>query len=489
MYYSYIGKGTIFVYMTTIDADGFACLKKIALLGALSGPVKVSTQILGEMLEISQQTASRRLQTLEKSGMVSRTADMDGQYILVTPVGEEYLRREFSELCKIFGESDFREIHYMDSERASEIFSPVHSAKEGTWVGDKSPNVVIFIVESLAQEYIGAFNDYQCYTPYLDSLINNGLSFKDGFCNGNKSIDAMPSVLSSIPMMKEHIVLSRYSIDEIGSIAKELGEMGYSSAFFHGAPNGSMGLEAYANSVGFEKYFGMNEYVDDSRFSGKKDFDGTWSIWDEEFLQFYALKMSELQEPFITSVFTASSHHPFVVPERYKDTFSEPGHPMYSCIRYLDYSIQRFMETSSAQPWFDNTIFVFTADHTNYSERPEYADALGAHRVPVVFFDPLGRLPRGRMDKIAQQIDIMPTILGITGTTRDYIAFGKDLFDDDSGSWAVFYKDGYRLVSDKGEILFDGMTDPQDTTENIDFLKAFIQQELERIVQDELVIK
>ena len=88
--------------MSVIDAEDTACLKKLALLGGITGPVRISTQVLGDMLGISQQTASRRLQSLERKHMVTRTADSNGQFVLVTQEGEEHLRREFSEFCKIF---------------------------------------------------------------------------------------------------------------------------------------------------------------------------------------------------------------------------------------------------------------------------------------------------------------------------------------------------------------------------------------------------
>jgi len=94
--------------MDSLDAEGIACLKKLALLGALSGPIKISTQNLGDMLGTSQQTASRRLLFLERAGMISRTADMNGQFVLVNALGEEQLRREFAEYCQVFDASNIR---------------------------------------------------------------------------------------------------------------------------------------------------------------------------------------------------------------------------------------------------------------------------------------------------------------------------------------------------------------------------------------------
>ena len=412
-------------------------------------------------------------------------------------------------LIRTAGKTTFANPAYFTEEQLDALYSPLHTS---TVPADStlthSPNIVILIVESLAQEYIGAYNDYPCATPFLDSLIGVSLSFEQSFCNGRKSIDGMPSILSSIPMFVEPFFLTSYSLNNVSSIAGELNRCGYSTAFFHGAENGSMGFQAYARTSGFQRYYGRSEYKNDSRFHGDADFDGTWAIWDEEFLQYYALTMSELRQPFATAVFTASSHHPFNIPERYRDSLAAPGHPMHTCIRYVDHALRQFFATVQRQPWFKNTLFVITADHTNVTEHPEYQTALGLYRVPLIFFDPSGRLPRGRQHGIAQQIDIMPTLLGLVGYNKPYIAFGIDLLHTPPDStWAVNYNNGvYQYVRDSTLLQFDGtrmvgrynfLADPllqhnladEEVPEapRLDHLKAIIQSYMQRMMENRLV--
>ena len=324
-----------------------------------------------------------------------------------------------------------------------------------------SPNVVVLIIESMAAEYMGFYNDYPGYTPFLDSLAAHSLTFTHAFSNGRKSIDAMPSILSGIPMFVEPFVLTPYSLNRVSGIAGELAKVGYTTSFYHGAANGSMGFEAFARTSGFAHYYGRNEYNADPRFGGDSDFDGTWAIWDEPFLQFFALSLSETKQPFMAALFTASSHHPFRVPDSFlasQDNAPTPGHPMYTCIRYTDYALRRFFETASRQPWFENTLFVITADHTNHSEVPAYQDALGPFRVPIIFYDPSGRLPRGRYDCVAQQTDIMPTLLGALAYPNPYIAYGVNLLATPPDStWAVHYDNGiYQYVREDYLLTFDG---------------------------------
>ncbi len=386
-------------------------------------------------------------------------------------------------LIRSIGKNVFTVPDYFKSEQEMErIYSPVHAGARGASDSSSSSgtsstrstrstsssrdssfsrkNVVVLIVESFGREYIGALNKgleggkYRGYTPCVDSLISKSTTFRYSFCNGRKSIDGMPSILSSIPMFVEPFILTPASMNDYTGLAGILGAEGYETAFFHGAENGSMGFQAFAYKTGFKHYFGRTEY---EAAKGTNDFDGTWAIWDEPFLQYYAEEMGKLKEPFMTAVFTASSHHPFVVPEQYKAQYPEEHLPIQKCIRYTDMAIGKFFETASRQPWFENTIFVLTSDHTNMSDHAEYQTDLGGFCSPIIIFDPSN--PVGEIqDKIAQQIDILPTILGMLGYQKPYFAFGIDvLHTPKEETWAVNYLNGiYQYVAGDYVLQFDG---------------------------------
>ena len=428
-------------------------------------------------------------------------------------------------MLRTIGKKAFTNPQYFPKEELDDIYSPLHNASAGTQetadsLGTKTfnalhgHNVVVLIVESFGREYIGKYNEtldgghYKGYTPFIDSLYDKCISFDYTFCNGRKSIDGMPSILSSIPMFIEPFFLTPASMNKVSGLAGELKNEGYYSAFFHGAENGSMGFQAFARATGFDDYFGRTEYDNDKRFDGNADFDGTWAIWDEPFLQFYATKMSEMKEPFVTAVFTASSHHPYVVPDKYKATFKEEGNNViHKCIRYTDYSLRKFFETASRQPWFKNTLFVITSDHTNLSDHEEYQTDLGVYGSPILIYDPSGTLPAGRRHCIAQQIDIMPTVLHCLGYSKPYVAFGKNLMQTkDEDTWAVNYNNGiYQYVKGNYILQFDGQTTKavydikndwlmtrnlkdkvKEQTEMERELKAIIQSYMERMADDSL---
>ena len=421
-------------------------------------------------------------------------------------------------LIRTIGKNVFTIPAYFENEADMEaVYSPVHHpisprfSRDSRISSDSSftrKNIVVLIVESFGREYIGALNKdleggkYKGYTPYVDSLINKSTTFRYSFCNGRKSIDGMPSILSSIPMFVEPFILTPASMNDYTGLAGLLAKEGYETAFFHGAQNGSMGFEAFARKTGFQKYFGRTEY---EAAHGTDDYDGTWAIWDEPFLQYYANEMSKMHEPFMTAVFTASSHHPFVVPEQYQKIFPEEGLEIHKCIRYTDMAIGRFFETASRQPWFNNTIFVLTSDHTNMSDHAEYQSDLGGFCSPIIIFDP--SQPEGKTeDKIAQQIDILPTILGMLGYSKTYLAFGIDVLNTPAeDTWAVNYLNGiYQYVKYGYVLQFDGQqtktvyrlddrlmknnlkgkTDVETKMERE--LKAIIQQYMERMKHNRL---
>ena len=432
------------------------------------------------------------------------------QYVNQPNQGAIVLNTPFS-VIRTIGKTTFVDPHYFPPEQLETIYTPL-SCNDTTLSSTEFPrkNIVVLIVESFGREYIGYYNKqldngtYKGYTPFIDSLLQHSLTWQRTYANGRKSIDAMPSILTSIPMFVEPFYMTGYALNRTNSVASLLTPFGYTSAFFHGANNGSMGFENFAASIGFQHYYGRNEYNSDSCFGGNADFDGTWAIWDEPFLQYYATMLSDMHEPFVTALFTASSHHPFNIPDSYKELYPEEELPIHKCIRYTDNALRQFFATASRQPWFKNTLFVITSDHTNQSNHPLYQTSIGLFSVPILFYDPSGNLPIGVMPGVAQQTDILPTLMGILHYPYPFVAFGQDLLATHPDStWAVNYSGGiYQLVSRDTLIQYDGhnITNsfdlnsdpllkkplPSTNPHTLTLLQAIVQQYMSRMIQDHL---
>ncbi|MDY2828227.1 MAG: LTA synthase family protein [Sodaliphilus sp.] len=355
--------------------------------------------------------------------------------------------------------------HYMTLDQMAKTYQPIITPKpDSLSLGKK--NVVILIMESMGKEYIGSLNPtlegghYKGYMPFVDSLVAKSLTFKYSYANGRISMDAMPSVLSSIPMFVEPFFLTPASLNKVSGVASMLAPKGYYSAFFHGGHNISMGFGAFAHAIGYKDYFGLNEYCKSPKYHGMDDFDGKWAIWDEPFFQFTLDEMEHFKQPFVTTVFSASSHHPYKVPAQYANVYREEGGlPIHKCIRYTDMALRKFFERAARQPWYKNTIFVIVADHTNLNKHAEYKTDLGLYSIPILFYTPDGSIKPGmRTDVIAQQIDIMPTLMHLLGYDKPYVAFGSDLLSTPpQDTWAVNYNNGiYQYLKGDYMIQFDG---------------------------------
>ena len=424
-------------------------------------------------------------------------------------------------IIRTFNKKPFITPNYMTEKQALKYFNPYH--KGVTDKEFKPMNVVVLIMESFGKQHFGFYNEhlrpggYDGFTPFLDSLmVNSALTFEYSYANGRKSIEGMPSILSGIPNFVESFFLTPASLNELSGLAQELTEnKGYYSAFFHGAMNGSMGFEAFAHSTGFKDYFGRTEYNDDPNYNGDDDYDGTWAIWDEEFLQFYCDRMNEMKQPFMTSVFTASSHTPFALPERYKGVFPKGDHPIQECVAYSDNALRNFFNKAKRQPWFNNTLFVITSDHTSGQVDPLYSTSLGYFDVPIIFYAPSDSTLRGYdKEKIVEQTDIMPTVLSYLGYDLPYIAFGEDIFSTPANStYAIHWLNGseeYQMVYGRFVTNFDGEkvaaaydyrndpllkrdikdTMPQDTLQYMENkTKSIVQQYMQRMNDNQLIVK
>ncbi len=453
----------------------------------------IATLIVGGIRGGDFAKSTRPINILDASRHVKKVAQSD--VVLNTPFA--FIRTLFSNGFAIPNYKDISE---------TLILEKVKPIKQYYNNPSKKPNIVVFILESYGREYIGAFNKgknipgYKSHAPFLDSLSKHSLIFTNAFANGRQSIHGMSSVLAGIPSFKDAFTSSPYPKQKIESLVSTLKSEGYSTSFFHGAANGSMGFLGFSNILGIDNYFGRTEFNND------KEFDGFWGIWDEPFLQFMKKKLDIQKQPFFATVFTVSSHEPYIIPTKYKNKFKEGGVPIHKCAEYTDYALQQFFKEAKNEPWFQNTIFVMVADHTNQIYYDEYQKQINRFAVPIIIYQPNSKYVGVDTD-YAQQIDIYPTILDMIGYKKPFRSFGRSLLDkkdstpfviNSTGTIYQFLKGNYICTFDGTNVLGyykkedTGLTNNLIKTKTPEMkelevsCKAFIQDYMDRVVNKKL---
>ncbi|MBK8709228.1 MAG: sulfatase-like hydrolase/transferase [Flavobacteriales bacterium] len=375
------------------------------------------------------------------------------------------------------------------------------------------PNVVLIILESFSALYSQELAGGDGYMPFLDSLMRQGLNFTNAYANGRRSIDGIPAILASMPQwMSEAFITSPYASLPFTSMANLLAAEGYHTSFYHGGRNGTMGFDGFANSAGFARYMGLNEYP-----TRDTDFDGHWGIRDHPFLQFHAQELAKEPQPFFSTVFTLSSHHPYELPEEDAEHFAGGTQPIHPTLRYTDDALRAFFTTARTMSWFENTLFVITADHTADLERTgSQGNKPIDYWVPLLYYSPKptvdweertwdrqfeGITPK-RTDRVTQHIDILPTVMHLIGYDKAFFSYGHDALGPDKAR-AIWSNNGlFSITSASEQVRYDGKqvlgviplqegndTHPTSTEELVFDLQAAIQQFNHHMLRSELVYK
>ncbi len=383
-------------------------------------------------------------------------------------------------------------VSFMSEQEADHLWPVVHAPMPAAVPDSSRPNVVVIILESFSAAYSGLLNGTgRGHMPFLDSLMQQGIWHQRAYANGRRSIDGIPAVIASMPkMMGEAFITSPYATTPITTLPGLLAAEGYATSFFHGGHNGTMGFDAFARSAGFQRYVGRNEYPD------SRDDDGVWGIRDRPFLRFIARELEREPSPFMSCIFTLSSHHPYHLPPEEAARFEGGELPIHATLRYADDALRDFFRDAQGMDWYRNTLFVITADHTADLERNgQESGSAFDHWIPLAYFRPGHIAPR--MDaRTTQQIDILPTVLDLIGHHRPYFAFGSSslrheripaAITEGNGTWMII-TDSLQLRSDGQRVLWqDGRPDKDGEAHRT--LQAAIQQFNTHLLRRSLAVK
>ena len=362
-------------------------------------------------------------------------------------------------LIHSFGKTSLQMPQYMTDEEIKN-HTPLYQYSNNTQQDPKPYNIVYLIVESFGKEFIHFFNkDLPNITPFTDSFLQQGYLFTQAHANGMRSSQGIVCATSGLPiLMQDPFMFSSYSQNKIIGLPGYLSKIGYSTAFYHGGKNGTMNFDKFTKAIGYEVYFGKREYDSLYPDSAQAHYDGDWGVWDKPFFIEAIKQIGQQKQPFFATYFTLSPHHPFKTPSDYivKD---ENHSQIQRSINYTDEALRLFFETAQKEPWYNNTLFIITGDHMNPPQTPAYATRATRYQIPILFFHPKDTSLRQKVDnRLAQQIDILPTILRYINYPYDFEAFGQDLFNTTMPQNYAYTFDGgiYQIMDEEHILLYDG---------------------------------
>jgi phosphoglycerol transferase MdoB-like AlkP superfamily enzyme len=359
------------------------------------------------------------------------------------------LSNPFCIIRTISRSKDIPNLHYFTNEVAQAMAPTTHSSIDfDAHDIDRKTNVVIIILESFGKAHLKGFSDQfkpgqQTNTPFIDSLMGHSYVFTNAFQNGRRSVDALPAIWASIPSFKNHFLSLPNAVSTYHALPHCMEEMGYSTAFFHGGVRETMGFVSFGKTAGIDNFYMREDYESEM---GTDDFDGKWGIWDHKFMPYLHKKLNVMSgqgKPFFATFFSLSSHHPYAVPDDLANKFTEGTLPIHRVIRYSDYALKEFFNSIKNEPWYNNTLFIITADHSSGADSKKFSKQPYEYSIPLMFFKP-GSSFVGVDDRVIQHMDVMPTLLGMLDYDKPYFAFGADHFNPEQskGHFAINFANG-----------------------------------------------
>jgi len=327
-----------------------------------------------------------------------------------------------------------------------------------------TPNICLILLESFGKEVTG-LNDVglESWTPFLDSLSKESINFQRAFANGTRSMDAIPSLFLGVPSwIDKPLITTDFLNGHQHSLLKIAKKQHYETSFFHGADCESMNFQKFLKSIGLQHYYCQSNVIDPSN-----DCKSTWGIHDHCFLDFFHQQLQQQKQPWLSTFFSLSSHHPYDIPDSFQYLKGAKS-SVEKSIRYTDASLQLFFQKIQKEPWYDNTIFILTADHSGKNNHRKYYLSQGMFEVPLLIFSPSYFSPN-KYTHLVNHTDIYTAILEFIQYQKPYLSFSPGLFDSldrkilnyVGGSYYFTYN-GYTLEKREGTFtyLHDEKSDP-----------------------------
>ncbi len=308
-------------------------------------------------------------------------------------------------------------------------------------------NVVLISVESLSAEYMARFGNNAGLTPELDRLAREGMSFSRFYATGTRTVRGLEALSVGTPPTPGQSIVRRPNNDDLENLGEELGEHGWSPYWIYG------GYGVFDN---MNAYFAANHYkvLDRTDLEAEKipvHYENIWGVADEDLYSLALLNFDRAHatgKPFFAHIMTTSNHRPYTFPENRVDL---PQKRREGAVKYTDWAIGDLIRRARAKPWFKDTVFIITGDHTAKAAGKTDLPPSRYH-IPLIWYAPAHIAP-SRVDRLMSQVDLAPTLLAWLGVGYDSRFFGYDLFSLEPGRERAFISTYQKLGLLKGDRL------------------------------------
>ncbi len=284
----------------------------------------------------------------------------------------------------------------------------------------KPPNVVVIMMESMSAEYMAHFGNTQEITPNLDALAEKGLLFSRLYSTGTRTVRGLEALSAALPPQPGMSIVRWPDLSNLNTLGGVLATHGWQPRFIYGGYGAFDNMNAYFAAQGYQ-------VTDRTMFrDGLVQFENIWGVADEHLFDQALIELdndAKSGKRFFAHIMTTTNHRPFTYPDGRIDIPS-PG-KRAGGVKYADFAIGRFLEMARSRPWFDNTVFLIVADHCASSAgKPKIP--VDRYHIPAIVYAPKLIAPR-KVDTLASQIDLVPTLLAMLGLSGDDHFVGRDI--------------------------------------------------------------
>jgi phosphoglycerol transferase MdoB-like AlkP superfamily enzyme len=308
----------------------------------------------------------------------------------------------------------------------------------------KRLNVILVTIESLSAKYLGSFGDTRGLTPNLDKLRGESLFFSKFYATGTRTDRGLEAITLSIPPTPGRSIVKRIGRERgYASLGYQFQQQGYDTAFVYGGRGYFDNMNAFFSGNGYR-------IVDQASVpESEMQFQNAWGMSDEDLYR-QTVQLADADHaagrPFFLQLMTTSNHRPYTYPDGRIDIPSGDGRE--GAVKYTDYAIGKFLDEAKKKPWFDQTIFVFVADH-NAGSAGKQDLPVDTYHIPLFIHAPAHIQPR-EVTTLASQIDLAPTLLGLLNVDYTSSFYGRNLLSNPSAP-------GRALIGNYQHLgLFDG---------------------------------